>query len=74
VPANENGIGIMNVKKRLALLYPGMHQLEINGEEDFFVVSLTLQLQPVTENKPAAGKTKSFTETFASNDTALPVS
>jgi LytS/YehU family sensor histidine kinase len=74
VMANENGIGIMNVKKRLALLYPQMHELEISNEEDFFVVSLILQLQPALENKPIIEKIQPVTETFVSNDTALSIS
>jgi len=73
IAINENGIGIMNVKKRLALLYPGLYELEINNEGDFFVVSLILQLKLVTENKIMTEKIKPVTETFASNDTALSI-
>ncbi len=40
----ELGSGIQNVKKRLAFLYPGRHELKINDEGDFFVVSLHIQL------------------------------
>jgi hypothetical protein len=71
---SENGIGIMNVKKRLALLYPGLYELEINNEGDFFVVSLILQLKSTTASKIMTEKIKPVTETFASNDTALSVS
>lgn len=74
VQINEMGIGIMNVKKRLALLYPGMYQLEINNEGDFFVVSLILHLPPALEVKSLPGNVKTVTETFASNDTALSIS
>ncbi|HUS01832.1 MAG TPA: histidine kinase [Chitinophagaceae bacterium] len=74
VTINENGIGIINVKKRLAFIYPGVHQLEINNEEDFFVAALTLQLQPGVAIKPPIEKTKTVTETFLSNDTALSIS
>lgn len=42
---NKSGIGLMNVKKRLALLYPGKHELTINSNESVFSVRLTLQLQ-----------------------------
>jgi two-component system, LytTR family, sensor histidine kinase AlgZ len=48
VPVSENGIGIQNVKKRLAFLYPDKHELKLADEGDFFVVSLLLQL---TDNK-----------------------
>jgi len=38
------GIGIDNVRKRLALLYPGKHELVINEEEEVFIVILKLEL------------------------------
>lgn len=41
---SNNGIGIDNVKKRLEFLYPGNHELKINDEGDFFVVSLMVKL------------------------------
>lgn len=43
------GIGLPNVRKRLALLYPGQHTLEINNTGETFTVVLRiqgLQLQP----------------------------
>ena len=55
-PVSGHGIGIENVKKRLRFLYPGKHELRINDEGDFFVVSLVLQfihdkaMQPVILN------------------------
>jgi LytS/YehU family sensor histidine kinase len=42
------GIGLLNVRKRLALLYPGQHMLEIRSEDETFAVVLkihSLQLQ-----------------------------
>ena len=42
---NTHGIGIQNVKKRLAFLYPEKHELKLSDAEDFFVVSLSLQLK-----------------------------
>jgi LytS/YehU family sensor histidine kinase len=39
------GLGLMNVKKRLELLYPGsLHNLEIIKEEKYHTVNLRLQL------------------------------
>ncbi len=39
------GIGVQNAKKRLNLLYPNCHKLEINDNENSFFVSLTINLQ-----------------------------
>jgi LytS/YehU family sensor histidine kinase len=44
VPVSENGIGIQNVKKRLAFLYPDKHELKIFDEGEFFVISLLIEL------------------------------
>ncbi len=39
--SNEHsGIGISNVKKRLDLLYPDSHKLEITQDEEYFNVNL----------------------------------
>lgn len=40
----ENGIGLVNVKKRLHLLYPDQHQLNIDQSDDEYTVSLKIQL------------------------------
>ena len=45
VSAHRHGIGIDNVKKRLAFLYPGKHELRLNDEGDFFVVALTFYFE-----------------------------
>jgi two-component system LytT family sensor kinase len=37
---STGGIGIENVKRRLEILYPGKHQLEIRDEPDRFTVNL----------------------------------
>jgi len=51
VPFNNNGIGVQNVKRRLAFLYPGKHELKTNDEGNFFVVSLLVELNnKVREN------------------------
>ena len=45
---NGNGIGIANVKKRLALMYPNNHELKMHDEGIFFVVSLLVKLTGYT--------------------------
>ncbi len=49
---NEKGIGVQNVKKRLAFLYPDKYELKIIDEEDFFVVSLQLELKQDNNFQP----------------------
>ncbi|MBD2705839.1 histidine kinase [Spirosoma sp. BT702] len=41
------GIGIANVRKRLALSYPDQHELAIHDEEEMYIVNLTLTLTHV---------------------------
>lgn len=38
------GIGLNNVRRRLALMYPGKHSLAITDEAGFYTVNLTLQV------------------------------
>ena len=40
----STGIGLENLKKRLGLLYPGRHKLEIGKTKDKFEVNLIIQL------------------------------
>lgn len=40
----DGGIGLGNVQKRLALLYPGKHQLTVQEKEGWFGVELNLSL------------------------------
>jgi LytS/YehU family sensor histidine kinase len=40
-----SGIGLENVQSRLALLYPGQHNLLMKQEENLFHIHLTLQLK-----------------------------
>jgi sensor histidine kinase YesM len=41
----HSGIGLDNVKKRLQMLYPGQHQLEISDSEGKFKVQLAVNLK-----------------------------
>ncbi len=41
-----SGIGLTNVKRRLELLYPASHQLEMIKNDTWFMISLKLQLKP----------------------------
>ena len=45
-PGRESqGIGLSNVKRRLALIYPSMYSLEINDNEETYEINLKLQLK-----------------------------
>ena len=41
--AKASGLGIANAKRRLELVYPGRHQLEITDKKDSYEVTLTLK-------------------------------
>jgi LytS/YehU family sensor histidine kinase len=41
---NSGGIGLVNVKRRLDLVYPNKHELNLTNNEDAFNVSLSLDL------------------------------
>jgi two-component system, LytTR family, sensor kinase len=43
-PLTDKGIGLTNVKKRLELLYPGKHRLQIYETPSLFRVELTIEL------------------------------
>ena len=49
----NKGIGLINVKKRLQLLYPGKHQLDVTETEDMFTVNMQILLEEnvVAENE-----------------------
>jgi LytS/YehU family sensor histidine kinase len=41
----SSGIGLQNLKKRLALIYPNQHQFQTISEEESFIVNLELELR-----------------------------
>lgn len=43
----SEGIGLANVKKRLQLLYPNAHKLDIKTEENLYSVDLKIKLNPI---------------------------
>jgi LytS/YehU family sensor histidine kinase len=59
-PSHSGGIGLMNVKKRLEILYPFRHQLECREEEDQYTVRLELQLEEVSAKKLNGIKTMRY--------------
>lgn len=44
IPKKDGGIGLANVQRRLALLFPNQHHLSIEEREDVFMVTLQLDL------------------------------
>ena len=46
------GIGLVNLRNRLALLYPGRHELKISSEKERFIVKLLI---PLHEKTPLPG-------------------
>ena len=43
--SQNKGIGLLNVKKRLELLYPGKHQLDVSSTKEMFTVNMQLVLE-----------------------------
>jgi LytS/YehU family sensor histidine kinase len=60
--APSSGIGLLNVQKRLQLLYPQKHELIINNEEDVFIVNLKINLEKtgVTITAPVITATNAY--------------
>ncbi|WP_317235806.1 sensor histidine kinase [Niabella hibiscisoli] len=55
-PLKSSGIGIQNVKTRLALLYPGKHEFNITNEEEVFILNMKIEL----EKKPKMAVVKNI--------------
>ena len=51
-PHRNGGIGLRNVQKRLELLYPGRHELNMTAEPEHFTVMLQMELLPLFEKVP----------------------
>jgi sensor histidine kinase YesM len=51
----QSGVGSVNLKQRLELLYPGRYSVESYTAEDIFVASLTLTLEPYENQMPVGG-------------------
>jgi LytS/YehU family sensor histidine kinase len=45
--ADTGGIGLKNISRRLELLYPGSHTLDIMNDSEQYIVTLELQSNPV---------------------------
>ncbi len=58
----HKGIGILNVEKRLSLLYPGKHELVITQEEEVFIVRLKIELEA---NKMESGQPLTSSPVYA---------
>lgn len=69
VPARDNGIGIANVRKRLACIYPGNHELKISDEGHFFIVSLMIKLNGETTTAQSFSK---ITSQAVKHETTMP--
>ena len=66
-PTNEpttvkGNIGLKNVTKRLELLYPGTHELNIVSEPDSYAVYLILQLQDIKDHTTLKDEIKPLNE------------
>ncbi len=47
----QGGIGLWNVRKRLDILYPNRHKLEIQNSEDIYKLNLSIQLEKSNSSK-----------------------
>ncbi|HEX7845308.1 MAG TPA: histidine kinase, partial [Chitinophagaceae bacterium] len=56
--SSKGNIGLKNVKKRLELLYPGTHELNIVTEPGVYAVQLNLQLQDIKNSNFSSDEIK----------------
>jgi hypothetical protein len=72
LPYGKEGIGIANVKKRLEMLYADAHELKLNDEGNFFVVSLLVRLAGTTTARVETSIPSPITQ-LVQNEPHLPV-
>ncbi len=58
----RSGTGIENVKKRLGLLYNNKHDLQINEDEEVFVINLSIELEKTNERTGISSPTNATKE------------
>ncbi|MES1219385.1 MAG: histidine kinase, partial [Bacteroidota bacterium] len=46
-----NNESMINIQKRLNLLYPGKHELKINAEQELLMIHLNLKLEEITQTE-----------------------
>ena len=51
--ASINNESMINIQKRLNLLYPGKHELKINAEQELLMIHLNLKLEEITQTEQA---------------------
>jgi len=51
--AGINSESMINIQKRLDLLYPGKHDLKINAEQELLMIHLNLKLEEITQTEQA---------------------
>ena len=56
-----SGIGLQNVRKRLSLIYPDRHQLDIHDEDESYLVVLKLNIPNPIENNQKLHTLKHYT-------------
>ena len=49
--SKSGGVGLVNVKRRLELIYPGRHKLSIQENKELFSIYLYIELNPKTNEQ-----------------------
>ena len=70
----SGGLGLSNVKRRLELIYKDGHRLEVNEDNDVFIVNLQLQLKALQLKKEIATDNKKLSLNQPVYDLEMPVS